>query len=92
MTIQEAMDTIKANPESFPSGLETCYLDVMRFKVRGELNKEIEKFRVASDRFVRQALSLDAATDAEMREAYNDVKDTLNEVNNCWCGHFSPND
>ena len=88
MTIKEAEEIIKKNPESFPSGLDTCYLDVLRFKVREEMTTEAMKFRVSADRFSSIAMKLDGATEAEMNEAYNDVRETLNSLNNCWCGHY----
>ena len=34
MTIKEAQEIIKQNPESFPSGLDTFYLDVVLYTVR----------------------------------------------------------
>ena len=43
---------------------------------------------MSADRFTRLALKLDGATAAEMGEAYNDVRETLNSLNNCWCGHY----
>ena len=88
MTIKEANEIIEKNPESFPSGLETSNLDVLRFKVRQEITPEADKFRVSADRFARLAMKLDGATAAEMSEAYNDVRETLNSLNNCWCGHY----
>ena len=88
MTIKEAEEIIKKNPASFPSGLDTCYLDVLRFKVREEIALEAEKFRVSADRFTRLAMKLDGATAAEMGEAYNDVRETLNSLNNCWSEHY----
>ena len=88
MTIKEATETIEKNPASFPSGLDTCYLDVLRFKVREEMTTEAMKFRVSADRFSSLAMKLDGATEAEMNEAYNDVRETLNSLNNCWCGHY----
>ena len=88
MTIKEAEEIIKQNSESFPSGLDTCYLDVLRFKVREEMTTEAMKFRESADRFTRLAMKLDGATAAEMDEAYNDVRETLNSLNNCWCGHY----
>ena len=88
MTIKEAEEIIKKNPESFPSGLDTGYLDVLRFTVRQEIAPEAEKFRVSADRFSSLAMKLDGATEAEMNEAYNDVRETLNSLNNCWCEHY----
>ena len=88
MTIKEANEIIEKNPASFPSGLDTCYSDVLRFTVRQEFSPEAEKFRVSADRFARLAMKLDGATAAEMSEAYNDVRETLNSLNNCWCGHY----
>ena len=88
MTIQEAKEIIEKNPASFPSGLETSYLDVLRFTVRQEIAPEAMKFRVSADRFSSLAMKLDGATEAEMNEAYNDVCVTLNSLNNCWCGHY----
>ena len=88
MTIKEANEIIEKNPESFPSGLDTGYLDVLRFKVRQEITPEADKFRVSADRFARLAMKLDGATEAEMNEAYNDVRETLNSLNNCWSGHY----
>lgn len=88
MTIQEATEIIEKNPASFPSGLDTCYSDVLRFKVREEIAPEAEKFRESADRFTRLAMKLDEATAAEMDEAYNDVRETLNSLNNCWSGHY----
>ena len=88
MTIKEAEEIIKQNPESFPSGLDTCYLDVLRFKVREEMTPEAMKFRESADRFTRLAMKLDGATAAEMDEAYNDVRETLNSLNNCWSGYY----
>ena len=88
MTIKEANEIIEKNPESFPSGLDTGYLDVLRFKVRQEITPEADKFRVSADRFARLAMKLDGATEAEMNEAYNDVRETLNSLNNCWCEHY----
>ena len=88
MTIKEANEIIEKNPESFPSGLDTGYLDVLRFKVRQEITPEADKFRVSADRFARLAMKLDGATEAEMNEAYNDVRETLNSLNNCWSEHY----
>ena len=88
MTIKEATETIEKNPASFPSGLDTCYLDVLRFKVREEMTLEAMKFRVSADRFSSLAMKLDGATEAEMNEAYNAVRETLNSLNNCWSGHY----
>ena len=88
MTIQEATEIIEKNPASFPSGLDICYCDVLRFKVREEITPEAMKFREAADRFTRLAMKLDGATAAEMGEAYNDVRETLNSLNNCWSGHY----
>ena len=88
MTIQEAKEIIEKNPASFPSGLETSYLDVLRFTVRQEIAPEAMKFRVSADRFSSLAMKLDGTTEAEMNEAYNDVCETLNSLNNCWCGHY----
>ena len=88
MTIQEATEIIEKNPESFPSGLGTSYLDVLRFAARQEISPEAEKFRAAADRFTRLAMKLDGSTAAEMSEAYNDVRETLNSLNNCWSGHY----
>ena len=88
MTIKEANEIIERNPASFPSGLDTCYLDVLRFAVRQEISPEAEKFRVSADRFARLAMKLDGATAEEMSEAYNDVRETLNSLNNCWSEHY----
>ena len=88
MTIQEATEIIEKNPASFPSGLGTCYSDVLRFKVREEMTPEAMKFCESADRFTRLAMKLDGATAAEMDEAYNDVRETLNSLNNCWSGHY----
>ena len=88
MTIKEAPETIEKNPASFPSGLDTCHRDVLRFKVREEMTTEAMKFRESADRFTRLAMKLDGATAAEMDEAYNDVRETLNSLNNCWSGHY----
>ena len=88
MTIKEAEEIIKKNPESFPSGLDICYCDVLRFKVREEITPEAMKFRVSADRFSSLAMKLDGVTEAEMNEAYNDVRETLNSLNNCWSGHY----
>ena len=88
MTIKEANEIIEKNPASFPSGLDTSYFDVLRFKVREEISPEAQKFRESADRFTRLAMKLDGATEAEMNDAYNDVRETLNSLNNCWCGHY----
>ena len=88
MTIKEANEIIEKNPASFPSGLDTSYLDVMRFTVRQEIAPESDKFRASADLFARLAMKLDGATEAEMSEAYNDVRETLNSLNNCWCEHY----
>ena len=88
MTIQEATEIIEKHPESFPSGLDTCYYDVLRFKVREEITPEAMKFRESAERFTRLAMKLDGATAAEMNDAYNDVRETLNSLNNCWSGHY----
>ena len=61
---------------------------MLRFKVRQEITPEADKFRVSADRFARLAMKLDGATAAEMSEAYNDVRETLNSLNNCWCEHY----
>ena len=88
MTIKEANEIIERNPANFPSGLDTGYLDVLRFTVRQEIAPEAMKFRVSADRFSSLAMKLDGATEAEMNEAYNDVRETLNSLNNCWCEHY----
>ena len=73
---------------SDPSSPDTCYLDVLRLKVQEEMTTEAMKFRESADRFTRLAMKLDGATAAEMDEAYNDVRETLNSLNNCWSGHY----
>ena len=88
MTIKEANEIIERNPASFPSGLDTCYLDVLRFTVRQEISPEAEKLHVMCERFTRLAMKLDGATAEEMSEAYSDVLETLNSVNNCWSEHY----
>ena len=88
MTLKEVIETVKKNPQAFPKGLDTCYLDVLRLKVREEITPEAMKFRESADRFTRLAMKLDGATAAEMDEAYNDVRETLNSLNNCWSGHY----
>jgi len=92
MTIKEAVDTINANPESFPNGLETGYFGVVRFRARSDLNAEVAKLREATERFVRRALALDEATSDEMHDAYSGVTAALNAVHNCWYDNFAPND
>ena len=52
------------------------------------MTTEAMKFRESADRFTRLAMKLDGATAAEMDEAYNDVRETLNSLNNCWSGHY----
>ena len=61
---------------------------MLRFTVRQEIAPEAMKFRVSADRFSSLAMKLDGTTEAEMNEAYNDVCETLNSLNNCWCGHY----
>ena len=88
MTIKEANEIIERNPSSFPSGTDTCYSDVLRFKVRQEILPEITKLRVAADRFIHLAYKLDGATAEEVNEAYKNMRETMNEVNNCWNEYY----
>jgi len=78
MTIKEANEIIEKNPESFPSGLDTCYLDVLRFTVRQEIAPEAMKFRVSADRFS----SLRAIARSQMEVLLkNNAKSQIQAVN-----------
>lgn len=91
MTIQEATDIIRENPERFPSGLDTCYLDVLRFTVRKDIDAQIDKVREATTRFVDLVNRLDGSTAEEVHDAFAAVQEKLAGLKYAWTEAFAPN-